>query len=164
MCWLLYRCIQIDSLTESDISHQFSELGLHNYNYYIYNILGVADLICMDGCYGSNDTAIFTCTVNDETSTGGTVWSGTALNCPNNNPLFNNRIYLPHYDFNLQAYGTCNGVRILSESVGVNGSLYSSNLTITAITPDMNGQTIVCSLSGISIVGIKTLKIGGMLV
>ena len=127
----------------------------------------LAQLAELDGnevlcCYSVNNTARFSCTVNDPWHHEGTVWSGTAFNCPTSNSITNNRIYLPHSLFNTRAVGTCNGGTITGESAGVNGSSYTSTLTVSPVTLDMNGQTISCSLSGSTLhAGIRTLYVGG---
>ncbi len=46
------------------------------------------------------------------------------------------------------AHGTCNDGTIVAEGTEINGSLYTSMLTIAPVTLDMNGQTIICSVSG----------------
>ncbi len=56
--------------------------------------------------------------------------------------------------------GTCNAGTIVAEGTEVNGSLYTSTLTIAPVTLDMNGQTIICSLSGVTVIGTVTLRVG----
>ena len=117
------------------------------------------------GCYNINDTACFSCTVTDNSQYEGTVWSGTTFNCPNAEySITNNRIYLSHTDFTTGAFGTCNNGTITGE--GASGvqtrNLYTSILTISPVTLDMNGQTISCSLSGSTVIGMEVLRVGGM--
>ncbi len=91
----------------------------------------------------------------------GTDWSGTVFNCPSANSISSNMIFLSHEQFSSVARGTCNDGTIVAEGTEVNGSLYTSTLTIAPVTLDMNGQTIICSVSGIAIIGMVTLRVGG---
>ncbi len=110
--------------------------------------------------YSGNDTAVFVCTVMDANQYYGTDWSGTVFNCPSANSISNNMIFLPHEQFSSVAHGTCNAGTIVAEGTEVNGSLYTSTLTIAPVTLDMNGQTVICSVSGITIIGMVTLRVG----
>ena len=116
------------------------------------------------GCYSTNDTAVFACTVMDSSHFYGTDWSGTVFNCPSANSISKNKIFLPHMQFSSLARGTCNAGTIVAEGTEVNGSLYTSVLTIAPVTPDMNGQTIICSVSGITVIGTETLRVGGKII
>ncbi len=115
----------------------------------------------VSSCYSTNDTAVFVCTVIDANHYYGTDWSGTVFNCPSVNSISNNMIFLPHQQFSSIARGTCNDGTIVAEGTEVNGSLYTSTLTIAPVMLDMNGQTIICSISGITIFGTETLRVGG---
>ncbi len=111
-------------------------------------------------CYSASDTTVFMCTVMDANHYYGTDWSGTAFNCPSANSLSNNMIFLPHEQFSSLARGSCNNGTIVAEGTEINGSLYTSMLTIAPLTLDMNGQTIICSVSGITVIGMVTLRVG----
>ena len=67
-------------------------------------------------------------------------------------------IVLPHMQF---SFGTCNDGTIVAEGTEVNSSFYTSMLTIAPVMLDMNGQTIICSVSGITVIGTETLRVGG---
>ncbi len=100
------------------------------------------------------------CTAMDANNYFGTHWSGTVFNCPSANSISNNKIFLPHEQFSSVARGSCNNGTIVAEGTEVNGSLYTSTLTIASITLDMNEQTIICSVSG-TVIGTETLRVGG---
>ena len=89
----------------------------------------------------------------DSSHYDGTDWSGTAFNCPSANSIISNMIFLPHEHFSSVARGTCNNGTIVAEGTEVNGSFYMSTLTIAPVTLDMTGQTIICSVSGIILIG-----------
>ena len=103
----------------------------------------------------------YTCTVVDTSNspTVSTFWRGTAFNCPGSA----NRISLGHSLFNTSggATGTCNGGAITAESVGVVDNCYTSRLMVT-VSPALNGTTVECTLSGVIVVGSRTLLIAGM--
>ena len=115
----------------------------------------------MQGCFKSNDTANFSCSLTDNFPISGTVWNGTAFNCPHSNSIINNRIYLAHSDFSEVAFGICNNGQIFAQSVGISGFQYTSMLSIILVTLDMNGSTIICSLLGGSMATTKILRVGG---
>ena len=71
---------------------------------------------------------------------GGTVWTGTALNCVSTN----NEIILLHGRFMSHgSYGSCNNGAIVARSLSTDGNYYTSQLNVT-VTPDILGKTIEC--------------------
>ena len=102
----------------------------------------------------------YTCTVVDTSNPpiGFSVWRGTAFNCP----VSSNGIFLIHSLFNTSGVsGTCNNGAITAESVGVVDSCYTSRLMVT-VSVALNGTTVECTLSGVRVVGSRTLLIAGM--
>ena len=112
-------------------------------------------------CFSNNDTVTYSCTLTDDFPISGTIWDGTAFNCPHSNPVIDNRIYLPHSEFDGVASGTCNKGAIFAESAGRNGSQFTSVLTIAPVTLDMNQSTVICSLLGETLVTASVLRVGG---
>ena len=102
----------------------------------------------------------YTCTVVDPSGNppiGSTVWRGTAFNCPG----VSNVISLGHSIFNTTgASGMCNSGAITAESVGVVDSCYTSRLMVT-VSPALNETTVECTLSGVRVVGTRTILIAG---
>ena len=102
----------------------------------------------------------YTCTVVDTSGNppiGFSVWRGTAFNCP----TLPNEISLRHSSFSTSGIsGTCNNGAITAESVGVVDNCYSSRLMVT-VTPALNETTVECTLSGVRVVGSRTILIAG---
>ena len=97
----------------------------------------------------------YTCTVVDNAGTGSTFWKGRAFNCPPSNI-----VSLSHQLFNIGGdSGTCGA--ITAESVGVVDNCYTSRLMVT-VSPALNGTTVECTLSGVRVVGSRTILIAGM--
>ena len=102
----------------------------------------------------------YTCTVVDTSNPpiGSSLWRGTAFNCP----VSSNTISLRHSLFSTSgATGTCTNGAITAESVGVVDNCYTSRLMVT-VNPALNGTTVECTLSGVRVVGSRTLLIPGM--
>ena len=103
----------------------------------------------------------YTCTIVDTTGNppiGSTFWRGTAFNCPGSQ----DEISLRHSSFNTSngATGTCNNGAITAESVGVVDNCYTSRLMVT-VSPALNETTVECTLSGVRVVGTRTILIAG---
>ena len=102
----------------------------------------------------------YTCTVVDTSGNppiGFSVWRGTAFNCPTSS----NVISLSHSLFNTSgASGTCTNGAITAESVGVVDNCYTSRLMVTASSA-LNETTMECTLSGVRVVGSRTILIAG---
>ena len=103
----------------------------------------------------------YTCTIVDTSGNppiGSTVWRGTAFNCPGSS----NVISLGHSLFNTSAgvTDTCNGGAITAESVGVVDNCFTSRLMVT-VSVELNETTVQCTLSGLRVVGSRTLLIAG---
>ena len=102
----------------------------------------------------------YTCTVVDPTSPpiASSFWRGTAFNCPGS---FNG-ITLGHSLFNTSggASGTCNSGGLIAESVSVVDNCFTSRLMLT-VSSALNGTTVECTLSGVRVVGSRTLLIAG---
>lgn len=71
---------------------------------------------------------------------GSTVWSGTALNCPQSN----SEITLRHSQFvSSQAFGICNDGDIEGQGLQVVNNCYTSQLSVT-VSEDFNNRTVQC--------------------
>ena len=93
------------------------------------------------GCIPEGRNVTYQCTVNDTSSVGSTVWSGSAFQCPDNS----NQINLLHNQFDEKSgvLPSCGTLRTTSLRVN-EGSNYVSQLSLTATT-ELNGTTISCS-------------------
>ena len=89
-------------------------------------------------CTGDGDTLTFNCTVLGSAE-GGTVWMGTAVDCPTN------ELTLLHSSYKSRrgAFASCNNGAIVAQSLGVEDSYYTSQLNVT-VTSNMIGKTIIC--------------------
>ena len=69
-----------------------------------------------------------------------TVWQGSAFDCPGSN-----EITLLHNRFTSQegAYGECNNGDIVAKSLGVEGDLYTSQLSVR-VSAATTGKNIEC--------------------
>ena len=97
------------------------------------------ELVLKSDCVCIGFSITYECTVTGRPG-GATVWTGTAFDCPGN------EITLLHHRFppdNGPAIGECNDGAIRGRSVQVNGSLYTSQLTVT-VTADVIGESIEC--------------------
>ena len=102
----------------------------------------------------------YTCTIVDTSGNppiGSSLWRGTAFNCPTSS----NGISLRHSLFSTSgATGTCNNGAITAESVGVVDNCYTSRLMVT-VSSELNETTVECTLSGVRVVGSRTMLIAG---
>ena len=104
----------------------------------------------------------YTCTVVDTTGNpplGSSVWRGTAFNCPTSS----NEISLRHSSFSTSsgATDTCNNGAMTAESVGVVDNCFTSRLMVN-VSSTLNETTVECTLSGVRVVGNRTILIAGM--
>ncbi|XP_064403761.1 uncharacterized protein LOC135349189 [Halichondria panicea] len=112
------------------------------------------------GCIPEGRTVSYVCTVTDplDPPVASTVWQGTALNCPSASDTTNNRIILSHNQFQSGGNaGVCGGLSAMS--IGFSRNEYTSRLILTA-SNELNGMTVICSLSGIFIAGNDTVIVG----
>ena len=104
----------------------------------------------------------YTCTAVDTSGNppfGSSIWKGTAFNCPGSPP---DEIPLRQSLFSTSgASGTCTDGAITAESVGVNGSCYTSRLMVN-VSSGLNETTVECVLSNQRVVGNGTILITGM--
>ena len=103
----------------------------------------------------------YTCTIVDTSGNppiGSSLWRGTAFNCP----ATSNVISLSHPLFSTSGgtSGTCTSGAITAESVGVVDNCYTSRLMVT-VSPALNETTVECTLSGVRVVGSRTILIAG---
>ena len=101
----------------------------------------------------------YTCTVVDPNAPilSLTIWRGTALDCPPSNT-----ISLSHSLYNTTGTSvSCAGGAITAESVGVVNNCFTSRVMVT-VSPALNGTTVECTLSGVRVVGSRTILISGM--
>ena len=91
-------------------------------------------------CACPGDTLSFNCEVIGGDG-GVTIWTGTAFDCHDRN----DEIILLHGGFMSSngTYSECNNGAIMARSLGVKGSNYTSQLTVS-VTSDLNGKTIMC--------------------
>ena len=81
----------------------------------------------------------------------GTLWSGTAFNCP----LDNSEITLRHSQFaSNQGIGICNNGDIEGRSIGVVNDCYTSQLNMT-VRESFNNKTVQCA--SVSLVETRTI-------
>lgn len=90
----------------------------------------ISDCSCV-GC-----TTTYQCTA---AGNGITIWQGDEFNCP----FQGNKIVLRHENFIGGTFGECNGGKITGLSLSVNGTNYSSQLTVH-MTYELNDTTIEC--------------------
>ena len=93
----------------------------------------------MNKCVCPGDKLIYGCTVQG-TANGATIWTGTAFS-----GCRQNVILLQHHHFisTRGTIGICNNGDIVGQSLGVQGSNYTSQLNVT-ITQETAGKTITC--------------------
>ena len=102
-------------------------------------------------CVPEGKTVSHECTVNDPTGNGSTVWLGSAFNCSDS------EIVLSHSAYSgVGVSGVCAGLS--AQSVSVNGTKFTSTLTLTA-TAQLNGTTINCTLNGMVSFGWETIRV-----
>ena len=90
----------------------------------------------------------------DSLGTAATVWLGSAFNCPSSS----NRISLVHSGYVSGESGTCGDLSAMS--ICVNGTSYTSRLTVTANT-GLDGTMINCTISTVLLEGSVTIRVGG---
>lgn len=107
------------------------------------------------GCACPGQNLIFTCTVINGRAT---IWGGSALDCPGNQDeiqLLHNRFSDPG------AFGECNSGAIVGESVGIDGTCYTSQLNVT-VSRGLHNKNVSCSESSTSqLIGISWIKVAG---
>ena len=108
-------------------------------------------------CIPEGRTVSYQCTVIDSSNPpiDVTIWIGSAISCSEG-------ILLLHTRFRPGMNITCGNLTAMS--VGVNGTEYTSRLTLTA-TAKLNGAMINCTLStsnGDVLIGSDTIKVGGL--
>ena len=86
---------------------------------------------------------------------GSTVWRGSAFSCSGSPP---NTINLIHSGYASGANDTCGDLSAMS--IGVDGTNYTSRLTVTANT-GLDGTLINCTISGVLLEGSDTIRVGG---
>ena len=87
----------------------------------------------------------YECTVNDTTNIGSTIWLGDMFPCVESS----NQIRLVHSKYEMGQVGVCGNFSAVS--VRVNGSTYTSRLTIQSVT--FNQAIIInCTLAGVIVV------------
>ena len=91
----------------------------------------------------------------DSDGIASTVWRGSAISCSGSPP---NRISLIHAGYTSGTSATCGDLTAMS--VGVDGTNYTSRLTVTANT-GLNGTMIDCTISSVLLVGFDTIRVGG---
>ena len=107
------------------------------------------------GCIPDGRNISYQCTVNDTSFIGSTIWRGTAFECPGSGDHIN----LLHSQFNqseMTGLPLCGTLR--TTSLKVNGSIYVSQLSLTATT-ELNGTTISCSFGALT--EEDTITVGG---
>ena len=110
------------------------------------------------GCIPEGRTVSYQCTVADTTNplVGSTIWSGSAFHdqCPSSS----NRINIPHIQFSEMRTFSCG--TLMGRAVEVDGSNFVSQLNLTA-SIELKGSTLLCSLGGLSSVGMDNISVGG---
>ena len=91
----------------------------------------------------------------DSAGIGSTRWRGSAFSCSGSPP---NTITLLHFEYASGTSDTC--ADLFAMSVGVDGTNYTSRLTVTANT-GLDGTMIDCTISGVLSEGSDTIRVGG---
>ena len=107
------------------------------------------------GCIPDGTTVNYECTVTDTFGIAVTVWRGSAFSCSGSPP---NAINLLHSGYTFGESDTCDDLS--SMSVGVDGTNYTSRLTVAA-NPGLDETMINCTLSGLILGGYDTIRVGG---
>ena len=97
----------------------------------------VQDFTRVNGCVCPGYDTVFECTA---VGNGFTQWSGSAFDCEG----LGNEIFLSHDDFDRGIRKECNNGAIVGRNLQVNGSCYTSQLTVN-ISANLNGKTIECT-------------------
>ena len=105
-------------------------------------ISGSLQLVSTSPCDCLDQTLTYECTVMGGPG-GATVWTGTALNCPND------EIVLLHRRFTDldRAIRSCNNGATVVQSLAIQDNLYTSQLTVT-IVPNVAGKSFMCFYDG----------------
>ena len=113
-------------------------------------------------CACVSDVLTFTCSI---VGGGNTIWRGSAFNCPSTN----NEIILRHSQFSTQSgtSGSCNSGTIVGQSVGVEGTCFTSRLNVP-ISEGLNDRTVQCDYNnlnaGTTNIGSATLNVLGKVI
>ena len=109
------------------------------------------------GCIPDGTTVNYECTVMDSAMNpiGSTIWRGSAFSCSGSPP---NAINLLHSEYTSVASDSCGDLSAMS--VGVDGTNYTSRLTVTA-NPGLDGTMINCTISGVQLEGYDAIRVGG---
>ena len=104
------------------------------------------------GCLTEGTRVIYECAVKDNIGHGSTVWQGSAFTCSSG------QVLLDHSDYSQPGgvNGTCGD--LFAESVAVNGSEYTSRLTVM-ITWELDGETINCILDRNNDIKFSTIEV-----
>ena len=100
-------------------------------------------------------STIYECTVMDSNGIGTTLWRGGAFSCSGSPP---NAINLVHSGYVSGTSATCGDLSAMS--IGVDGTNYTSRLTVTAST-GLDGTMIDCTISNVVLEGSDTIRVGG---
>ena len=106
------------------------------------------------GCIPEGRNVSYQCTVDGVVLT---VWTRSAFTCP----AASDSVVLLHSLFTLPGgvSDSCGGLTAMS--VGVNGTEYTSRLTLTA-TAELNGRMISCNIDGSELIGSDIIRVGGI--
>ena len=107
------------------------------------------------GCIPDGATVNYECTVMDGAGVASTVWLGSAFNC-SRSP--SNSISFIHNLYGSAESGICGDLSAMS--IGVDGTNYTSRLTVTANT-GLDGTMISCTISTVRVEGSDTVRVGG---
>ncbi len=115
-----------------------------------------AGLVLLDQslrCIPEGTSIQYECSINDVSTEGATLWSGSVLQCSEKGDQIN----LPHQQFSDRNNESCGEASVFVTSV--NGYVYSSRLSMTA-TKSMSGSNVSCSLGTSIIIGSDVLTVG----
>ena len=118
------------------IEHQLVNSVVHNI-YISGAMCDVQDFTHVSGCVCPGYNTVFECTAVGD---GFTQWSGSAFDCEG----LGNEIFLSHNDFNRGIRKECNNGAIVGRNLRVNGSCYTSQLTVN-ISTNVNGKAVECT-------------------
>ena len=98
---------------------------------------GSEDFTAVKDCVCAGYDTVYECTA---VGNGFTQWSGSAFDCQG----LGDEIFLSHNDFNHGVRKECNNGAIIGRTLRVNGSCYTSQLTVNT-SASLNGTTIECT-------------------
>ena len=107
------------------------------------------------GCIPDGTTVNYDCTVMDSLGVGSTVWRGSAFSCSGSPP---NALNLIHSGYVNGTSDICGDLSAMS--FGIDGSNYTSRLTVTANT-GLDGTMIICTISNVVLEGSDAIRVGG---